>query len=262
MEIDLTGKRALVGGASGGIGKGIAMVLASAGAEVYLMARNEEKLKNTVQHLDSTKNQHHGYLVTDFLNSSLHQEKLSAFLAEINIDILVNNTQGPIAGTIETKQAQDYQTAFDLLFQQAVFASQLVLPSMKTKGYGRIINVSSLTVKEPQDALVLSNSMRTALVSWSKSLSKLVAADGITVNSILTGYFNTERLNSLLVSQAEREGLSFESVKERRILSIPAKRLGDPTDYGNLVAFLASPLASYLNGASIPLDGGLSNMVF
>ena len=262
MKIDLTGKKALIGGASGGIGKGIALVLASAGAEVYLMARNEEKLQNTLKLLDHSYGQRHGYLATDFLNSSLHQEKLTAYLADKHIDILINNTQGPIAGTIETKEALDYQNAFDLLFQQAVFTSQLVLPSMKAQGFGRIINVSSLTVKEPQDALVLSNTMRTALVSWSKSLSKLVAANGITVNSILTGYFNTERLNGLMLTQAEKEGLSFEAVKEKRILSIPARRLGDTIEYGNLVAFLASPLASYLNGASIPLDGGLSNVVF
>lgn len=262
MKIDLSGKKALIGGASGGIGKGIALVLASAGAEVYLMARNEDKLQNTLRLLDHSSGQRHGYLVTDFLNTSLHQEKLSAYLADKPIDILINNTQGPVAGTIDSKEPLDYQEAFDLLFQQAVYTSQLVLPRMKAQGFGRIINVSSLTVKEPQDALVLSNTMRTALVSWSKSLSKLVAAHGITVNSILTGYFNTERLNGLMLTQAEKEGLSFEAVKEKRILSIPARRLGDATEYGNLVAFLASPLASYLNGASIPLDGGLSNVVF
>jgi len=117
-------------------------------------------------------------------------------------------------------------------------------------------------VKEPQDSLVLSNTMRVALVSWSKSLSKAVAADGITVNSILTGYFATDRLYDLMNNQAKNEGVSLETIEKRRIESMPIKRLGKPEEYGYLAAFLASSYASFLTGASIPLDGGLSNVVF
>ncbi len=119
-----------------------------------------------------------------------------------------------------------------------------------------------MTVKEPQDSLVLSNTMRTALVSWSKSLSNAVAPEGITVNSIMTGYFDTDRLNSLMTMQAEREGISFEVVKAKRIDSVPTKRLGDPKEYGYLACFLASEYASFLTGAAIPLDGGIAKTIF
>jgi len=262
MQIDLTGKRALVGGASAGIGKAIAMELASCGAEVYLMARNEEKLKGVLAELDSNNGQNHGYLASDFMNFEAHKAKLKKFFDEQQIDILVNNTNGPSAGTVLNKSIGDYQEAFDLLFKNAVYTSGLALNSMRDSGFGRIINVSSLTVKEPQDTLVLSNTMRVALVSWSKSLSKAVAADGITVNSILTGYFGTDRLYDLMNNQAKNEGVSIDVIEKRRIDSIPVKRLGKAEEYGYLAAFLASPYASFLTGASIPLDGGLSDIIF
>src|SRR5690606_16665272 len=123
------------------------------------------------------------------------------FFKEHTIDILINNTNGPAGGDIASKSEEDYLVAFNLLFQNAVFASNLALAHMKNQGYGRIINVSSLTVKEPQDSLILSNTMRIALVSWSKSLANSVASDGITVNSIMTGYFSTDRLYSLMETQ-------------------------------------------------------------
>lgn len=262
MEINLIGKRALVGGSSSGIGKAIAQELASCGVSVVLMAQNEMKLREVLVTLDSSKGQVHEYLVTDFNNFELHKSTLSSFLDTQSIDILINNTNGPIAGDVMSKTMSDYELAFNLLFQNAVFTSNLVLSSMKEKGFGRIINVSSMTVKEPQDNLVLSNTMRTALVSWSKSLSNAVAVDGITVNTILTGYFDTDRLNSLMSLQAEKTGLSFDVVKAQRIDSIPMKRLGEPKEYGYLVSFLASEYASFLTGASIPLDGGIAKSIF
>ena len=262
MHIDLTGKTALVGGGTAGLGKAIAKELAACGAEVYLMARNEDKLKQVLAELDTTAGQVHGYIATDFMNFEVHKSNLKKFFDEHVIDILVNNTNGPSAGTVMNKSISDYQEAFDLLFKNAVYASSLALNSMRDAGFGRIINVSSLTVKEPQDSLVLSNTMRVALVSWSKSLSKAVAADGITVNSVLTGYFGTDRLHDLMNNQAKSEGVDVEVIEKRRIDSMPVKRLGKPEEYGYLVAFLASPYASFLTGASIPLDGGLSDFIF
>lgn len=262
MLIDLSGKKALVGGGSDGIGKGIALQLAAEGAEVFLMARNEEKLQTVVAELDDAKGQQHGYVLTDFNDLDKHKAVLKDFFGKHHIDILLNNTNGPQPGNVLSKKETDYQVAFDLLFQNAVIASELALPHMRKQGFGRIINVSSLTVKEPQDNLVLSNSMRIALVSWSKSLSAAVAKDGITVNSIMTGYFDTERLHSLMEGQAKQQGIPLEDVKQQRLESIPSKRLGLPAEYGFLVTFLASDYASYLNGASIPLDGGLSKVVF
>lgn len=262
MEINLKGKKALVGGSSSGIGKAIAMELANCGASVTLMARNEDRLKEALLALDISKGQKHGYIVTDFNAYEEHKAILKAFFAHHSIDILVNNTNGPTAGDLSSKEEADYILAFNLLFQNAVFASNLAVAQMKKNGFGRIINVSSMTVKEPQDTLVLSNTMRTALVSWSKSLSNAVAAEGITVNSILTGYFDTDRLNSLMHIQAEKLAVPFEEVKKHRIESVPMKRLGEPKEYGYLVSFLASDYSSFLTGAAIPLDGGIAKTIF
>lgn len=262
MEIKLSGKRALVGGSSSGIGKAVAAQLAECGAEVTLMSRSEEKLKSAVAELDTSQGQIHGYVVTDFTDYSRHKQNLEAFFATHTVDILVNNTHGPAAGDVLEKGEHDYQQAFDLLFRNAVFATHLALPYMESRGFGRIINVSSMTVKEPQDHLVLSNTMRTALVSWSKSLSNAVAKKGITVNSILTGYFETDRLKSLMKMQSEAENTPLEQVREQKMNTIPVKRLGEPSEYGYLTAFLASEYASFLTGAAIPLDGGIAKTIF
>lgn len=262
MEIKLSGKRALVGGSSSGIGKAIAGQLAQCGAEVTLMSRSEEKLKSAVAGLDTSQGQKHGYVVTDFTDYTHHKQNLEAFFATHTVDILVNNTHGPAAGDVLAKGEHDYQQAFDLLFRNAVFTTNLALPYMEMQGYGRIINVSSMTVKEPQDHLVLSNTMRTALVSWSKSLSNAVAQKGITVNSILTGYFETDRLKSLMKMQSEAENISLEQVRQQKMNAIPVKRLGEPAEYGYLAAFLASEYASFLTGAAIPLDGGIAKTLF
>ena len=256
------GKRALVGGSSSGIGKAIALQLAQCGAEVTLMSRSEEKLQETLAGLDTSHEQKHGYLVTDFSDYDAHKRNIQAFFSSQTVDILVNNTQGPAAGEISAKGEKDYQEAFDLLFQNTVFTTNLALPHMEKQGYGRIIQVSSMTVKEPQDQLVLSNTMRTALVSWSKSLANAVAPKGITVNSVLTGYFETDRLHSLMQRQAEAAHVTFEEIRERRKMDVPVHRLGDPAEYGYLVAFLASGYASFLTGAAIPLDGGIAKTLF
>lgn len=262
MKIALDGRKALVGGSSDGIGYAIAQVLAECGAEVVLMARNEQKLQSAVSNLSVQSGQSHSFIVTDFNNHQLHKQTLSAYFENHTVDILVNNTNGPVAGDVFSKTELDYQLAFDLLFQNAVYTTNLAISSMREKGFGRIINVSSLTVKEPVDTLVLSNTMRTALVSWTKSLSNSVGRNGITVNSVLTGFFDTGRLNSLMQLQAENSGVAFEKVKESRIDDIPVGRLGDPREYGALVAFLASPYADFLTGTAIPLDGGASSAAF
>ncbi|MFD2555794.1 SDR family oxidoreductase [Sphingobacterium tabacisoli] len=262
MEIILKGKKALVGGSSSGIGRAIAMELAKCGAEITLMARSEEKLSIVLSELDSSHGQEHRYLVTDFNDYESHKRNVSDYFKRYQVDILVNNTNGPQAGDVLNKEESDYQQAFELLFQNAVFTSRLALPHMQSQGFGRIINVSSMTVKEPQDSLVLSNTMRTALVSWSKSLSNAVAAYGITVNSIMTGYFDTDRLNSLMENQAKSVGVDVADVKKQRVSSVPVNRLGDPKEYGYLTAFLASDYAAFLTGAAIPLDGGIAKTLF
>lgn len=262
MKIDLTGRKALVGGASSGLGFAIARALAAAGSEVVLMSRDEERLQKAMAQLDVSKGQKHSYIVTDFGNFTLHRERMGEFFAGNKLDILVNNTQGPPPGTVLEKSAADYQNAFDLLFQNVVYTSGLALEGMRQRGFGRIINVGSMTVKEPNETLVLSNTMRTAMVSWAKSLSEKVGEYGITVNTVLTGLFDTERLKSLMSSQAEEAGVSVEEIRQRRLSAIPVRRLGKPEEYGYLVTFIASEYASFLNGAAIPLDGGASKGLF
>jgi 3-oxoacyl-[acyl-carrier protein] reductase len=257
MNISLNKKIALVGGSTSGIGKAIAMQFAASGAHVVLMSRNQLKIKEVFSKLDTSQGQQHHILEVDFNDFLGFQEKLRAFPFLRQIDILVNNTQGPEAGSALEKTPEDYQHAFNLLFQVAVFTTLQVLPGMSERNYGRIINVSSRTVKEPLSHLVLSNSIRSALVSWSKTLSREVASQGITVNNILTGYFDTDRLNSLFQGQALKLNVPAESIIDQAKNQVPAKRFGDPEEFASLAAFLASEKAGYITGANIPIDGGM-----
>ncbi len=261
MNIDLKNKNALVGAATQGIGAGIATELAKCGANVTLMARNEEKLKKSVAELAViNENQKHQYLVADFSDFESFKTIITDYFNENNIDILVNNTNGPEPGMAVDKGVDDFQKAFDLLFKTVCEATALALPYMIEQKNGRIINVSSLSVKEPINNLVLSNSIRSAVAAWSKSLSNEVAQHNVTINNVLTGYFDTERIQKLIKVEYEQTGKSLEEIKEARENKIPMKRLGKPEEYGHLVAFLASEYAAYITGTSIPLDGGLANV--
>ena len=255
MKIDLSGKKALIGGSSKGIGLGIASQLAKSGASVCLMARNETKLKEVVSQLPNFKN--HSYLVVDFSNFEDYKIKIDEYLQHNQVDILVNNTQGPPAGNSLSKNIDSYQEAFDLLFKSVVYTTSLIVPKMQKNNWGRIINVTSVSVKEPLNYLVLSNSIRSAVVAWAKSLSVDVGKDGITVNSILTGYFDTERIKDLNKEKSKSLNISEDEVLEKIKSLVPINRLGKPEEYGYLVSFLSSDKASYINGASIPIDGGL-----
>ena len=255
MKIDLSGKKALIGGSSKGIGLGIASQLAESGASVCLMARNESKLKKIVNQLPNSEN--HSYLVVDFSNFEEYKIKIEAYLENNQVDILVNNTQGPPAGNSLSKDIDSYQEAFDLLFKSIVYTTSLIVPKMQKNKWGRIINVTSVSVKEPLNYLVLSNSIRSAVVAWAKSLSVDVGKDGVTVNSILTGYFDTERIKELNKEKSKSLNISEEEVLEKMKSLVPINRLGKTEEYGYLVSFLSSDKASYINGASIPIDGGL-----
>lgn len=260
MNIQLNSKNALVGAATQGIGAGIAIELAKCGANVTVMARNEEKLKQFVSSLPIINNeQKHQYLVADFADFENFKTIIAEYFEKNNVDILVNNTNGPQPGLAADKNVEDYQAAFDLLFKTVCETTNLALPKMIQKGSGRIINVSSLSVKEPIPNLALSNSIRSVVIAWSKTLSIEVAKHNITINNILTGYFDTERIKNLISNESEQTGKSIEEIKKGREDKIPMKRLGKPEEYGHLVSFLASDYASYITGTSIPLDGGLNN---
>lgn len=257
MRINLEGKNALVGGSSKGIGKAIAKRLAASGANVTLMARDEKKLNEIISKLDNKQGQNHQSLIVDFSNYDDFSKIISSFFSQNKIDVLVNNTQGPPAGGAIEKNLEDYQVAFDLLFKCSVLASKLALKHMQDVNWGRIINVASISVKEPLNYLVLSNSIRAALVTWAKSLSVDVAKNNITVNNILTGYFDTERIEQLNSKKAEKMGIPISEVRKAMEESVPMKRIGKPEEYANLVCFLASDQASYITGTNIPIDGGL-----
>jgi len=255
MKIDLTGKKALVGGSSKGIGLGIATELANSGASVCLMARNESRLKEIVSQLPDSNN--HSYLVVDFSKFEDFKIKIEEYVKNNQVDILINNTQGPPAGNSLSKNIDSYQEAFDLLFKSVVHTTSLVIPGMQKNKWGRIINVTSVSVKEPLNYLVLSNSIRSAVVAWAKSLSVDLGPHGITVNSILTGYFDTERIKELNKEKSKSLNISETEVLEKMKSLVPASRLGRPEEYGYLISFLSSDNAAYINGASIPIDGGL-----
>ncbi|MGB5499062.1 MAG: SDR family NAD(P)-dependent oxidoreductase, partial [Maribacter sp.] len=180
MNISLKGKNALVGGSSRGIGKAIAYQLAESGANITLMARNEEQLKAIIAELPTSEDQKHNYLLVDFMDFEAYQRTISKYFKSNNIDILVNNTQGPKAGGALDLNISDYQEAFNVLFKSVVFTTQLALQQMIQNQWGRIINVASISVKEPLSYLALSNSIRAAMVTWAKTLATDVAQHQIT----------------------------------------------------------------------------------
>lgn len=257
MNISLKGKKALVGGSSRGIGKAIAQQLAESGASVTLMARSENKLKRIVDELPTSEGQKHQYILVDFTDYESYKNVIFDYFKSNTVDILVNNTQGPNAGNALEKKVDDYQNAFDLLFKSVVFTTELTLEHMIKNKWGRIINVASVSVKEPLSYLALSNTIRAAVVTWAKSLATDVAQHQITINNVLTGYFDTERIHDLNKTKAKQLGISVEEVKANMEAQVPVKRIGKPEEYGFLVAFLASEKAAYITGTNIPIDGGL-----
>jgi len=257
MNITLKEKTALVGGSSGGIGKAIAQQLAESGASVTIMSRSANKMTQIIAELPTDQGQKHQYLVVDFSDFENYKRIISTYFENNKIDILVNNTQGPSAGNALEKQTEDYQQAFDLLFKTVVFTTELALNQMQKNQWGRIINVASVSVKEPLSYLALSNTIRAAVVTWAKSLATDVGHYQITVNSILTGYFDTERIEQLNAKKAEQLGIPASEVRADMESKVPVKRIGDPKEYGYLVTFLASDQAAYITGTQIPIDGGL-----
>ncbi len=257
MTINLEGKHALVGGSSKGIGLAIARQLAHSGARVTLVSRSADRLRQEAAALERETGTGHNWISTDYTDLETYKNQIGDYLQANPADILINNTQGPPAGSSLEKNTGDYQQAFDLLFQSVVHTTLCALPHMQKQGWGRVINVASVSVREPLGYLALSNSIRAAVVSWAKTLAADAGPDGITVNSVLTGYFDTERLASLNAKKAEQMGIDPGEVIGNLTAKVPVRRLGDPEEYGYLAAFLASDRAAYITGAVIPLDGGL-----
>ena len=257
MKINLNGKKALVGGSSRGLGFAVAKQLALSGASVTLMSRNEKKLKEIVANLENETKVKHNYLIVDFNNFDSYKKIISTFLSNNPIDILVNNTQGPKPGDVESLSIDDYQNAFDLLFKSVVHTTSSALPYMKKNSWGRVLNMVSISIKEPLSYLALSNTIRGSVVTWAKTLANDVACDNITVNNILTGYFKTERIEELNFEKAKKLNISIDQVFDTMKNQVPMKRIGNPEEFGYLASFLCSDNASYITGINIPIDGGL-----
>jgi 3-oxoacyl-[acyl-carrier protein] reductase len=256
MHLDLSGKRAIVCGSTQGIGKASAIELASMGASITLIARNEEKLQKALNELDSSRGQINEYIVADFSHPQELKKKVEEYVSAKTVEILVNNTGGPPAGLAINAKPEDFVKAFSEHLLCNHILTQAVVPGMKTKKYGRIINIISTSVKIPIKGLGVSNSIRGAVANWSKTLANELGQFGITVNNVLPGSTMTGRLEAVLNSKAAQTGKSFDELKSEMIDEIPAKRIGEPYEIAAAVGFLASPAAAYINGVNIPVDGG------
>lgn len=256
MKISLENRHAVVCGSTQGIGLAIAHALAGLGATCILLARNADKLRQAASTLPHTHGQRHHYEVADFSDLDAVGRAINRIIETYTVEILVNNTGGPQPEPLEEASIATFEHAFRqhvLCNQQLVNA---VLPAMKAKRYGRIINIISTSVKTPLPNLGVSNTIRGAVASWAKTLANEVGKYGITVNNILPGSTHTARLMQLLERAAAHQNKSLTGVMEEMEKSIPLGRIGRPEEIAQVAAFLASPAASYVTGTSIRVDGG------
>ena len=256
MDIKLSGKKAVVCGSTEGIGRACAVELALLGAEITLVARNEEKLKTTCRALPAAHGQRHNFLVADFSVPDQLLDKINAFAGSNVAHILVNNTGGPQPGPAIDAQTSEFVAAFSRHVICNQILAQALVPGMKSAAYGRIINIISTSVKVPIKGLGVSNTIRGAVANWSKTLATELAPFGITVNNVLPGACMTGRLQHIIAANAARSGKSPEEIKRRMEEEIPAGRISDPAEIAAAVAFLATSAAGYITGINVPVDGG------
>lgn len=256
MDISLLNKNAMVCGSTSGIGKSCAILLAKLGANITLVARNEEKLRETLILLDMTQDQKHNYLVADFSHPEEVRTKATAAVEKRSYQILINNTGGPKGGPMFSADTEEFTNAFSqhLICNQILV--QALVPGMKEADYGRIINIISTSVKQPIDGLGVSNTIRGAVASWSKTLANELGQYGITVNNVLPGFTATGRLDDIVSNNAQKKNQSEKEISEGMMNQVPAKRFAQPGEIANAVAFLAGHAASYINGVNLPVDGG------
>lgn len=256
MDIRLTSKNAIVCGSTQGIGLAAAIELASLGANVTLMARDEKKLKEVLNQLPQSENQAHSILVADFNFPDQVKKKIESIVKEKDIHILVNNTGGPAAGNVIDATSEDFLKAINAHLLCSHYLVKACVPRMKKNNYGRIINVISTSVKIPIKGLGVSNTVRGAMASWSKTLSVELAPFGITVNNVLPGSTKTSRIESIVHTRAAKTGKTEEQIRQEMIDEIPAGRMAEPSEVAAAIAFLATPVAAYINGVNLPVDGG------
>ena len=245
MDLQLEGKTALVLGASRGLGRAIAQSLAAEGADVITVARSARE-EDGPRHI-----------AADLDDPAAPDAIIAAVQAAGGApDILVLNSGGPPTGAAATTTPADFAAVFGRMFNAQLSLAQAFLPSMRARGFGRIIAIASTSVVTPIAGLVLSNAVRAMLASWCKTLASEVAADGVTVNLLLPGQIATDRLTSLHSAMAQGSGMTPEQIAARAVAAIPAGRLGRPEEFGDIAAFLASPRAGFITGCAIKVDGG------
>jgi 3-oxoacyl-[acyl-carrier protein] reductase len=261
MNLSLDGKNAVICGSTQGIGLAIAEELSLLGANCTLVARNESALRAAVETLDTAWRQEHDYLVADFTKPEELKKIITAHVAEKPVHILINNTGGPPAGPAIDAEEEDFLKAFNQHLICNHILVKAVVPSMKAAQFGRIINIISTSVKIPLKNLGVSNTIRGAVASWAKTLSNELGEFNITVNNILPGLTTTQRLNSLIETTAKKTNTSTGEVEKNMKEEVPMKRFAEASEIAAVAAFLASPAASYVNGTSIPVDGGRTGSI-
>lgn len=257
MNFDIKGKTAIVGGSSKGLGKACAVALAKEGVNIVLCARNEEELQKT-----KTKIELLGVdvlaLSVDMASAEDNQRVIDETIRKFGrIDILVNNSGGPKPGTFRDISLEDLDDAYHSVLKYNIRMIRGCLPYMEKNGWGRVVNITSITVKEPAPNMVLSNIFRSAVVSFAKTISKELIAKGITINNVAPGYFKTDRVTQLMQARSQAEGISVEEYEQKAIQDFPHKRYMDPQELGDLVCYLCSENAKSITGTTVQVDGGL-----
>lgn len=256
MDLGLKGRVALVAAGSKGLGRAIAMELAAEGARVAICARGKDALDATVAEITAAGGHAVGFVADVARAEDVAQLVASTQAALGPIDILVTNSGGPRSGTFDVLSPDDWDQATRVLLTSAVGLTRAVMPDMKARRWGRILNITSIAAKQPVDGLMLSNSLRAAVTAFARTLANEVAPHGITVNNLLPGYTRTDRVVDLAAQMAESSGTTPEAVAGKWEAQIPMGRLGEPKEFAALAAFLASERASYITGQSIAVDGG------
>ncbi|KAF1722661.1 SDR family oxidoreductase [Pseudoxanthomonas wuyuanensis] len=257
MDLNLSGKHALVCGASEGIGRAAAHELALLGADVTVLARRESVLQDVAASLPRiAAGQRHEWVAADVAQHDSLRERLAALTSVRPLHILINNTGGPPVGRAIDADTSAYLEAFQRHLLANQILAQAAVPGMRQAQWGRIVNVVSTSVKEPIANLGVSNTIRGAVASWAKTLSRELAGDGITVNNVLPGYTRTQRLQQILRDRAGSSGKDEDAVAAGMLAAVPAGRFADASEVAAAIAFLASPAAAYINGVSLAVDGG------
>ncbi|MFQ6677138.1 MAG: SDR family oxidoreductase [Fidelibacterota bacterium] len=253
MNLNLKGKRALVCGSTDGIGKATAQLLAERGASIILAARNQEKIVSVMHKLSGHG---HSFICADFNDPDDLMKKAENHINDTGpVHILINNTGGPKGGPLIEGKAEEFQAAFNRHVISNQFLAQVVVPGMKELGHGRIINIISMSVMQVIPGLGISNTIRGAVAQWAKTLALELGEYDITVNNILPGYTDTDRLKDLLQNQAKENGIRYDEMVELTAKKVSLRRIGQPEETASAIAFLASDASGYITGADFPVDG-------